>query len=201
MKIDMKTATPIAALLLAACGTQSETQGDSETAPAETSSPKPDEPVSILRPDVEQPVEAEPVEPRSLRVTIGFPDGGVDLDRTAIARLETVLESRQLTQTRWPVILSGHSDTDGSDAANQRVSRARAEAVQEWLVENGVAKERIAVIALGEQNPVQPNAMPDGSPNEPGRKANRRVELAIAQTNVSPAIDIEAATPSPKAGD
>ena len=42
-----------------------------------------------------------------------------------------------------------------------------------------VEEERIEIVAFGEQNPVEPNALPDGSPNEEGRAANRRVEVTI----------------------
>jgi len=44
----------------------------------------------------------------------------------------------------------------------------------------GVAQDRISVIAFGEQNPVEPNAKPDGTPNERGREANRRVDVTVA---------------------
>ena len=57
--------------------------------------------------------------------------------------------------------------------------RDSAEAVRDWLVENGVEASRISVIAFGEQNPAAPNALPDGSPNEEGRLANRRVEIEV----------------------
>ncbi|MEL7217243.1 MAG: OmpA family protein, partial [Pseudomonadota bacterium] len=51
--------------------------------------------------------------------------------------------------------------------------------VAEWLIGKGVNQERIDVIVFGEQNPAEPNALPDGSPNEAGRAANRRVEVLI----------------------
>jgi len=79
-----------------------------------------------------------------------------------------------------PIIVGGHSDAAGSDAVNLRASTARAEAVAEWLVGMGVAQDRIIVIAFGEQNPVEPNAKPDGTPNEAGREANRRVDVTVA---------------------
>ena len=63
------------------------------------------------------------------------------------------------------IILRGHSDSGGSDDGNLRASQARAEAVRDWLVDNGIDSERITVIAFGEQNPAAPNALPDGSPN------------------------------------
>lgn len=51
--------------------------------------------------------------------------------------------------------------------------------MRDFLVENGVEEERIEIVAFGEQNPVEPNALSDGSPNEEGRAANRRVEVTI----------------------
>ncbi len=46
-------------------------------------------------------------------------------------------------------------------------------------MENGIAEERIALVAFGEQNPVRPNALLDGSPDAVGRSANRRVEILV----------------------
>ena len=76
--------------------------------------------------------------------------------------------------------MGGHSDSGGSDEVNIRASLERAEAVRDWMVANGVAEERITLVAFGEQNPAAPNALPDGSPNEEGRAANRRVEIVVA---------------------
>ena len=55
----------------------------------------------------------------------------------------------------------------------------RGLAVAKWLIDNGVDAERITVIAFGEQNPIEPNALPSGAANEAGRAANRRVEIEI----------------------
>ncbi len=139
--------------------------------------PEPTATVSILRPEVEQPPEPEPaLEP--LNVTIGFPQGGADLDDAAIASLEEALASDQMAQG-GPIILGAHSDSAGSDQANERAAEARGLAVAQWLVENSVEPDRIDVIVFGEQNPIEPNALPDGSPNEAGRAANRRVDIRV----------------------
>ncbi len=161
--------------LLAACGGPPE--GDSMSDDVAAPSPSPDEPVSILRPDVEQPAqEAEPVEP--LNVTIGFPGGGTELDADAVAALEEVVATPQYASGA-PIVLRAHSDSGGSDEANADASQARGLAVAAWLIEKGVDEDRIDVIVFGEQNPIDPNALPDGSPNEAGRAANRRVEVLI----------------------
>ncbi len=133
-------------------------------------------PVSILRPDVEQP----PQEPRlsPLEVRIGFPEGGAELSEDALTNMAEAFESPQMAEG-GTIVLRGHSDAGGSDDANIRASQARAEAVRGWLVEQGVARDRISVIAFGEQNPIQPNALPDGAPNEAGRAANRRVDITV----------------------
>jgi len=133
---------------------------------------------SIIRPELDAAPEPEEL-PAPLELTIGFPAGGAALDQAAVATLDRVLESPQLAGG-WPIVLRGHSDSVGHDGDNLAVSRLRGEAVADWLVEHGVAEGRIRVIALGEMRPVAPNAKEDGTPDEAGRAANRRVELEIA---------------------
>ncbi len=133
---------------------------------------------SIIR-DAAAPMAEDielPVQPVNL--TLPFPDG-TDISAAVERRLAGLMERRAIEED-WPVILAGHTDSGGNDQANLRASRARAEAVAAWLVERGVDDDRIRVIAFGEQNPIEPNALPDGTPNEEGRRANRRVEIRIA---------------------
>ena len=67
------------------------------------------------------------------------------------------------------IVLRGSSDSRGSDADNKAASKRRAEAVARYLEAHGVAKDRLTVIALGEDRPVAPNANLDGSDNPAGR--------------------------------
>ncbi|MFU7527263.1 OmpA family protein [Qipengyuania sp. ASV99] len=172
--------TALAGLVaLSACEANPEERPDGLGEP--TASPAPAESagevVSILRPDIQQPdLPPPPIEP--LRVTIGFPEGGAELDAAAQAALEALLTSEQIG-LGGPISLAGHTDSDGSDAVNERASRNRAETVRDWLVANGIAEARIKIVAFGEQNPAEPNALPDGSPDEAGRSANRRVEIEV----------------------
>lgn len=181
--------TLFAIAALAACNTQPDgggaETGDPEATGAPAAAPDPDAPISIIRSDVEHPELPEaPLEP--LAVTIGFPDGGSDLDTAATLALEELAASAQMAEDS-AVILRAHSDAGGSDAVNMRVSEARGEAVRDWLVDNGVSAERITLIAFGEQNPVEPNALPDGEPNEAGRAANRRVDIEVIVGDARPA--------------
>lgn len=168
--------------LIAALGACAQTDAPPEdTAPtanvAAEPTPEASETISILRTEIEQPDEPE-TELEPLELTIGFPAGGAALDTAAVAQVQAALASEQIARG-GPIILRGHSDAGGNDAANLRASRARAETVRDWLVENGISADRIEVIAFGEQNPVEPNALPDGTPNEAGRAANRRVEIEV----------------------
>ena len=52
------------------------------------------------------------------------------------------------------VLATGYTDRIGSDAANQKLSEARAEAVKAYLAANGVAEDRIQPLGLGSDNPV-----------------------------------------------
>ncbi len=143
---------------------------------------------SIFRPEFQvEPIES--FEPSgSLETTVEFPDG-TELTEEGRAALATVLASPQ-NEEGGLIYLRGHTDSGGSDEANMRASLARAEAVRDWLVENGVAEDRIRTIAFGEQNPIAPNARPDGTPDEDGRAANRRVEIEVL-TREPPTIEDE----------
>lgn len=155
--------------LLAACG---------DTTPQPAAS-EPTEPAkSIFRPEFQiEPIGGERPPP-ALDARIFFPEGN-ELTEAARADLATIINAPQVA-AGGPIELRGHSDAGGSDADNLRISQQRAEAVKAFLVENGIAEERIATIAFGEQNPIAPNALPDGTPDERGRARNRRVDVHVA---------------------
>ncbi|MEE4205767.1 MAG: OmpA family protein [Erythrobacter sp.] len=179
----MKYLAPLAlAVSLAACQDRTEDAEDPQPATTKELAADPDAeddpaPVSILRPGIAPPELPEvPLEP--LEVVIGFPESSMELDADAVAVLEGVLDSEQVA-TGAPIVLRSHTDSEGSDKGNMRASEKRGALVKEWLVGEGIAPERIRVIAFGEQNPIAPNALPDGSPNPQGRARNRRVEVAV----------------------
>lgn len=168
------------ALTLAGCELRNEQGEEVPDEVPETQAPQPSATAtpsaSIIREDIAPAEEiALPTEP--VELTIPFPDGS-DLNERAERLLAGLLTSDAIDED-WPVIVGGHTDSSGNDQANLRASRARAEAVAAWLVERGIEDSRIRVIAFGEQNPIAPNALPDGTPNELGRRTNRRVEIRI----------------------
>ena len=77
------------------------------------------------------------------------------------------------------VSIEGHTDSIGSDSANQALSERRADSVAVALENEGVGKERIATKGYGKRYPVAPNRNSDGTDNPSGRTKNRRVEVII----------------------
>ncbi|NUM75001.1 OmpA family protein, partial [candidate division KSB1 bacterium] len=73
------------------------------------------------------------------------------------------------------VEISGHTDHVGSEAANQRLSLQRAQAVKNWLVQRGIAANRMKTIGKGESEPVA------DSDSDAGRAENRRIEFYVQQ--------------------
>ncbi len=162
-----------AALLLALPGCE---RADSEQ---DRAASEPAGSSSTPRTDPGSPPPAAQIQLAPLDARISFSDGGPELSESASAELASILRSPQIAKG-GPIELRAHSDSAGSDEAVLRLSRQRGEAVRDYLVANGIDRERITVIAFGEQNPLQPNALADGTPNGPGRAANRRVDLLVA---------------------
>jgi len=71
------------------------------------------------------------------------------------------------------VEVSGHTDSVGSDAANQTLSERRANSVSSYLIGQGVQRERFEVVGMGERYPVASND------TDSGRALNRRVEIRL----------------------
>jgi outer membrane protein OmpA-like peptidoglycan-associated protein len=69
--------------------------------------------------------------------------------------------------------VAGHTDSSGSDQYNQALSERRAQAVAGYLGSHGVKTQRLITVGAGEGHPIASND------TEPGRSANRRVELTI----------------------
>ncbi len=77
---------------------------------------------------------------------------------------------------RYPdtdLMIVGHTDAQGDDAYNQRLSERRAAAATAYLVQQGVPSSRVRQAGRGEGEPVAAND------SEAGRQQNRRVEVAI----------------------
>lgn len=67
--------------------------------------------------------------------------------------------------------VEGHTDSDGNDAFNMELSKARGKTVMDKLIAMGINKSRLKYTGYGESKPIDNNATPEGKAN------NRRVEF------------------------
>ncbi len=79
--------------------------------------------------------------------------------------------------TDYNLQMGGHTDSNGSNATNLKLSQARVDAVKEYLIKKGVTASRIEATGYGEERPVATNK------TAAGRAQNRRVELGLVLTN------------------
>lgn len=71
------------------------------------------------------------------------------------------------------VEVAGHTDSTGPDAYNQSLSERRAASVAQYLASQGINRQRLITVGLGERMPVADNSLASG------RQANRRVEITM----------------------
>ncbi|MBI1931633.1 MAG: OmpA family protein [Ignavibacteriales bacterium] len=69
------------------------------------------------------------------------------------------------------VEISGYTDNVGNASKNLKLSQQRADAVRYWLINKGIAPERIVAKGYGEDKPIADNNSPEG------RRLNRRIEF------------------------
>ena len=186
-------------LLFAGCGDAEQSGEPAETpepaarAPAAAqidAEPAAEKPLtSVMRPSVvaeAEPEEPPPQPPQPVRAVIPFAEGGNELSEEARSALDALIATPAAAgQSR--IIIRGHSDSKGTDRQNIVASRKRAEAVRDYFLARGVPESRITVIALGETRPLAPNATPDGSDFEEGRRQNRRADVEIYPEEPKPA--------------
>jgi len=77
------------------------------------------------------------------------------------------------------VEVAGHTDSTGTNEYNQALSMRRAASVASYLRTRQVLGERIIEVGMGEERPIADNS------TEPGRQANRRVELTLVPLSFS----------------
>lgn len=139
-------------------------QGAPQAAPIETTPAKP------------PPPEPQPPEPaRSAALTIpdlSFDSGTAGLSPGAKRRLDPLVASLR-GDPGLSALVEGYTDDTGGREANLRISLSRAKAVKDYLIEQGIAADRIQTLGHGEQYPIASNATAEG------RSINRRIEIVV----------------------
>jgi len=123
------------------------------------------------------------VDSRGLVITlpaeIMFRTGSAKLLPRAKTKLDELATALGQLGANQQFVIEGHTDSRGSAAANERLSKRRALAVRTYLIEQGVDGGRVIARGKGEDEPVASNEDADG------RAENRRVEIVVTPAKVS----------------
>ncbi len=103
---------------------------------------------------------------------VQFSGGKAELPGGELPTLDRIAASLN-EEPALRVRIEGYTDSDGDEEPNLELSRQRAAAVMQALVERGVAAERMSAVGFGEANPIASNDTWEG------RRQNRRVEVHI----------------------
>lgn len=118
---------------------------------------------------------------RGLVVTLGdvlFETGKSDLKAGAIANISKLAAFLNQYPDRT-VTIEGHTDSVGNEDYNLGLSQRRANAVQQYLISQGIASNRLTATGKGENFPVASNE------TSSGRQMNRRVEVIISDNKTA----------------
>ncbi|MCF5585391.1 OmpA family protein, partial [Pseudomonas syringae] len=102
-----------------------------------------------------------------------FDAGHAELKNSASRTILKVVQFLQINPRRV-VRIEGYTDSTGDRQENLNLSKDRAQAVADMLMDLGVDEKRIQVQGYGQQFPV------DGNTSERGRAQNRRVEIVFS---------------------
>jgi OOP family OmpA-OmpF porin len=139
--------------------------------------PPPPCPPPPLCPSPPPPPAARVIDRLTIHVNFDFDKS--DITKAEVAELKKAIDFVR----KYPgakVKLEGHTDSEGTEEYNQKLSERRAEAVRQYLIKEGaVENAMISATGYGELRPIAPNKTQDGKDNPEGRAENRRVEILI----------------------
>ncbi len=148
-------------------------------APPPPPPPPPPVPIAVVPPPPPPAPPPPPPAPVSEKVTYAA-DAFFDVAKWALkpeakAKLDDLVSKTQAINLEV-IIAVGHTDSDGSDAYNQKLSEHRAESVKQYLVSKGMEANRVYTEGKGEKQPVADNKTKEG------KAKNRRVEIEVVGT-------------------
>lgn len=151
--------------------------GERPRAPAPEPAPRPvrqaaPEPAPAPAPAPPAPApEPEVIFEFSSEVTFGL--NSATLQPSAIAELNDAIELLAMHPELTLIEVAGYTCDLGDSDYNQGLSQRRAQAVHDYLVDNGIDDDRLSVRGFGESRPKVPNT------SDANRRDNRRVELRV----------------------
>ena len=126
--------------------------------------------------EIKKDIALKPIEKGAKVVlnNIFFETGKATLSKESRVELNRAVDLMKVNPT-MVIEVGGHTDNVGEDASNMKLSHDRAKSVRDFLVNAGIASNRVQSKGYGESNPVATNDTDDG------RKANRRTEFVILE--------------------
>jgi outer membrane protein OmpA-like peptidoglycan-associated protein len=103
---------------------------------------------------------------------IYFDSGSSNIKSSSYGVLDGIV-SLLIDNSEVRVEVVGHTDSDGSDSSNQRLSEQRAQSVVNFLTQRGVPASMLSTSGQGESNPVASNSTSEG------KAQNRRIEFRV----------------------
>lgn len=123
--------------------------------------------------DMEMHRETDPIESRIAFSSLEFENGKADILPAMHADLDK-LANFLIDHPKFALSISGHTDSQGSETSNLRLSQARADSIKKWLTEQfRIDPSRINARGYGSSKPLIKETTEDD------RKLNRRVEFEI----------------------
>lgn len=101
-----------------------------------------------------------------------FETSKAKLTKESFKALDVLVEAIKMNGT-VKIELGGHTDSDGNNISNQKLSQARAESAMSYLIKQGVSEGQVTARGYGEARPVAPNN------TKQGKAMNRRTEVRI----------------------
>lgn len=103
---------------------------------------------------------------------VNFETNRAVLTKDSYSKLDDVVRVMKQDKT-YKLKITGHTDNVGTSEKNMKLSKDRAQAVEDYLESKGLNSDRFIVIGFGDTKPVASNE------TEEGRKRNRRVEFTV----------------------
>jgi len=114
--------------------------------------------------------DADTVDPIEFGQDVNFRNDSHHLTLNAKRLLDDVVGDMRINQHERVKVIA-HTDSNGSDSYNLRLSERRAKSVVDYLLSRGVTLDRLDTTSVGESEPIAPNS------SSLGRSKNRRVEV------------------------
>lgn len=107
---------------------------------------------------------------------VNFKTGSAELTQSSYSYLDEIAKSL----TDYPELIltiTGHTDSDGTEEYNQKLSENRANAVKNYLVKKGIGDNKMIAVGKGETEPIASNDTKEG------KDKNRRVVFTLGVAN------------------